>query len=65
MHDVATIRFTDLDSDDDAVAIVRASDHGVALAISLRDDGDIEVVLPADACDQLITALRQAQQSTA
>lgn len=44
---------------------VRASDQGIAFAISLRDDEDVEVVLPADACEQLNTALRRAQQSTA
>jgi hypothetical protein len=65
MQDVARIGFTDLDADDDAVAIVRVSDHGVALAISLRDDGDVEVVLPAEECNQVIPALRRALESTA
>ncbi|NUT56308.1 MAG: hypothetical protein HOQ03_10030 [Thermoleophilia bacterium] len=60
MEHVATIHCTDLNSDDEALAIVRAGDSAVALALSVRDGGDLEVVLPIDACNELIAALQRA-----
>ena len=60
MQEVDTIRFLESDSGDDAVAVVRASAGLVALALSLRADGDTEVVMqPAD-CEELLRALQQA-----
>jgi hypothetical protein len=60
MEHVATIQFTDRDSNDEALAIVRATDSAVALTLSVRNDGDLEVVLPNDACNELIAALQRA-----
>jgi hypothetical protein len=47
---IATIPFTDLDSDDDAHAIVRAGDGLIALALTLRANGDREVLMPIETC---------------
>jgi hypothetical protein len=60
MENVATLRFTDIDSGDEGLAIVRADGGAVAVALSLRNDGDIELVLPVDAARQLRDALGSA-----
>jgi hypothetical protein len=60
MEHVASIHFTDPDSNDEALAIVRTTDSDVALALSVRNNGDLEVVLPIDACNELIAALQRA-----
>ncbi len=61
MENIASIGFRDLENDDDATAIVRASTECVALALTLRADGDLEVFMPLSACDELIAALSQAR----
>jgi hypothetical protein len=58
---IATIAFTDRDSDDEAHAIVRAGDGSVALALTLRHDGDLQVVMSPDATRELIDALSVAR----
>ncbi len=60
MDEVDTIHFTDADSQDDAVVLVRAGRNAVALAISLRTDGDIEAVLDRATAERLLVALRAA-----
>ena len=60
---IATIAFTDRDSDDEAHAIVRAGDGSVALALTLRRDGDLQVVMSAEAAGELIDALSVARAS--
>ena len=58
---VATIRFTDRDSGDEAMAIVRVEGEITGLALSLRQDGDIEVFFGRHELEQLIEALQKAQ----
>jgi hypothetical protein len=58
---VATIRFTDRDSGDEAMAIVRVEGEITGLALSLRQDGDIEVFFGRQELEQLIEALQKAQ----
>jgi hypothetical protein len=60
MQPIATIPFTDLTSDDNAHAIVRAGDGLIALALTLRTNGDLEVVMPIETCNQLSAALADA-----
>jgi hypothetical protein len=60
MEPIAALNFTDLDSGDEAHASVRASDEGIALSLSLRTDGDIEVVMPPDVGRRLAEALASA-----
>jgi hypothetical protein len=60
MREVATISFQDVENEDEAVALVRAGENAVGLALSLKTDGDIEICLSADDADALISALRRA-----
>ena len=62
MENIATISFRDLDNSDEAAAIVRASPGYVAFTLTLRIDGDVQVVMPPATCDQLIAALSEARR---
>jgi hypothetical protein len=57
----AMIRFTDRDSGDEAMALVRVEGEIIGLALSLMKDGDIEVFFGAQELEQLIEALQKAQ----
>lgn len=57
----ATVRFTDLDCGDDAVAMVRVLGTSIGLALSLSKNGDIEVFFGAQQLDELIDALQKAR----
>jgi hypothetical protein len=58
---VATIRFTDCDSGDEAMALVRVEGEITGLGLSLRRNGDIEVFFGRQELEQLIEALQKAQ----
>ncbi|QHO71540.1 hypothetical protein ACH79_01795 [Bradyrhizobium sp. CCBAU 051011] len=58
---VAMIPFTDRDSGDEAFALVRVEGEIVGLALSLRQNGDIEVFFGRQELGQLIEALQNAQ----
>jgi len=58
---VATFRFTDRDSGDEAMALVRVEDETIGLALSLSRDGDIEVFFGRQELEQLIEALQKAR----
>jgi hypothetical protein len=58
---VATVRFTDLDCGDEALAIVRVIDKTIGLALSLKRNGDVEVFFGTPELDQLIEALQRAR----
>jgi hypothetical protein len=58
---VATIPFTDRDSGDEAMALVRVEGEIIGLALSLRQNGDIEVLFGRQELEQLIEALQKAQ----
>jgi hypothetical protein len=60
MEHIATIGFTDSDSNDPGHVIIRAAAGEVALAITLRTGLDIEVVMPAETCRELTKALTEA-----
>jgi len=60
MHPVATVEFVDRETTDGGIATVRASKGSVALGLSLRANGDIEVFLDAKACHRLTEALLSA-----
>lgn len=45
VQQIATLNFTDLDSQDEATIIIRAEQDLVAIAFSLKQDGDMELVL--------------------
>jgi len=62
MHltEIATIGFRDLDSGDEGVATVRASKGELALRLTLKQDGDVEVFLGPGDRDRLLVALQHA-----
>jgi hypothetical protein len=60
MEDVASLTFLDAQSDDEACVIVRAAPGVVAIAVSLRADGDLEVCLPVTSARALVSALERA-----
>lgn len=60
MTEAATITFRDASSSDEAVAIVRYDAELVALCLSLKTDGDIEVVMKKADARKLAAALNKA-----
>jgi hypothetical protein len=60
MEHIATLAFIDGDSHDHAHVILRAGAGAVALAVTLRTGGDVEVVIPAETCRELTKALTEA-----
>ena len=58
-HEVITINFVDKISNDEAVIIVRESEGDIALCISLRHNGDIEVAMEKKEGEVLIEALNK------
>jgi len=59
-ENISTIHFTDADEGGEGVAIVRRCGSSVALTLSLRDDGDLQVVLDLVAARSLVAAIQQA-----
>lgn len=55
-----TLTFTDLDDGAESVVIVRPVPGGVGRGLSKREDGDIELLMPPEVAEQLVTALRAA-----
>jgi hypothetical protein len=60
MEEVATITFEDLDTKSEAVAIVKRDAESVLLALSIRVDGDIQVVMRRVDARRLLEALQTA-----
>jgi hypothetical protein len=60
MKQIATLTFDDLDSRDEACAVVRAALGSVALALTLRENVDLEAVMAVETSRQLADALAEA-----
>ncbi len=60
MKEIATIRFVDVETEDDGAAIVRSEFGCVGLCLTLMQNGDIEVFLNPSDAEQLSSALNQA-----
>lgn len=60
MKNTATLNVTDHDSQGAAVIIVRHDQNYVALALSLLEGGDTELLLEKNDVKKLIVALQQA-----
>jgi hypothetical protein len=54
---IVPISFIDQEPGGNAIAIVRQADDRIGLALSLEDDGDIEVFLDSASARQLAEAL--------
>lgn len=59
---IPPVGFIDKDSGDEGVVLVRVTGHAVGLAVSLRKNGDVEVVLGAEELDRVIGALEDARR---
>ena len=60
MTEATTISFQDAETLEDAFLIVRYDAGRVALAVSLKSNGDIEVVMTKDKAKSLRDALNKA-----
>ena len=60
MNEAATIKFTDLETRDEAVVIVRYDETTLALGLSLKTDGDMEIVMKKEDARLLLEALKKA-----
>jgi len=65
IKEIATIPFIDADSGNEAVAIVRQCGDRLAIAVSLRKNGDIEVLLDADTAKRFASAMALGIESIA
>ncbi|MBK9943329.1 MAG: hypothetical protein IPP13_17120 [Kouleothrix sp.] len=62
-QEIATIQFVDAESGEEMLAIIQVSSNSVALCLSQKTNGDLEVFLSPVDCNTLITALQQALSS--
>lgn len=60
MNEAATITIRDVDTSEEAVAIVRYDEGRVALCLSVKSNGDAEVVMNKADAGTLIEALKKA-----
>jgi hypothetical protein len=60
LTNIATLKFTDLDSGDAGLFIVRAGPEGVHLCLSLEHDGDTEATLAVEDARRALGALQAA-----
>jgi hypothetical protein len=60
MKEVATIKFKDAETSDDAVAIVRCDEGSVAICLSVRRGSDVEVFMHKVDAKAFLDALRTA-----
>jgi hypothetical protein len=61
--DIPPICLVDLDCGDEATVLVRVIGDVVGLALSVKRNGDIEVVFGATELDKLIGALKRARSA--
>ena len=60
MKDVATLNFIDFGSKDEALIIIRATKDLVAIAFSLKEDGDIELMLRSEEWQTFLVQFQRA-----
>ena len=60
MKEADTIRFLDASDSDETVAIVRYDEKSVAVCLSKKSNGDIEVVMSKTDAKALLEALQKA-----
>jgi len=60
MKSIATIQFHDPGTQDEVVIVLRADTGCVALGVSIKSDGDIEVVMPLANAQTFIRSLHEA-----
>jgi hypothetical protein len=55
-----SIKFTDTDTNDEAIAIVRYDENSVVVALSHKSNGDIQVVMKKEDAKKFFEALKKA-----
>ena len=60
MTEAVTIQFEDLETKQEALAIVRYDDSCVVVALSHKEDGDMQVVMNKEQALKLLEALKTA-----
>ena len=61
MQELTTFTFNDAASGDEACVVIRYGEGSVAIAVSLSNDGDTEVVMRKQELSKLIDALTDAR----
>ena len=59
MIEIETIRFVDIQSKGEGIAIIRAKEGCVGLCLSSFENGDIEVFLGPENVEKLVAALKE------
>jgi hypothetical protein len=57
-REIATVSFVDGESGSEAFAVVRQRGRSIALGISIKSDGDIDVLLDVHAAAKLLEAMK-------
>lgn len=60
MEQIAAISMRDMELGDEAYALLRAKHGQIALSLSLRNDGDVDIVLTVEDGRRLLHVLQQA-----
>ena len=60
MKEIATIKFKDAETSDNAIAVIRSADDAVAICLSVQGGSDVEVVLSKADARVLLEALKKA-----
>ena len=60
MEQGTIIKFKDLDTSDEAFVIVRFDEASVVVGLSLKSNGDMQVVMTKQKAKELIEALKKA-----
>ena len=60
MNAVATLNFIDFYSKDEAFIFIRATTNLIAVGFSLKEDGDMELVLRREEWEQVLVHLQRA-----
>jgi len=63
--EIATIPFTDADSGNEAIAVVRQCGDRLAIAFSVHENGDLEVLLDVDTAKRFTNAITLGIESIA
>lgn len=62
MKQIDLVSFIDKGSSQDGFVAIRAGNGQIALALSLEDDGDLEVILDPNICEQIVKVMQKAIQ---
>jgi hypothetical protein len=59
MNSSRTILFTELETSDEGLIVIRSDERSVALALSIKTNGDMEVVMSKVDAKRLLEALSE------